>query len=767
MKVRNYILLCIFILNPLFLCLAGSISGIVIDASSSNPISGIWVTAATRDWSYADFAQTQADGTYSITNLPADEYFVQIDTQGTSYSDYISEWYNNAYSFWEAIPVIVPSTGDVSNVNFTLEIGGSISGRVLRASDNQPIAGLFVDAEDINFGGGWASAQTDINGNYTLKGLYSGKWIVRVDTSGTDFVEEYYNNVYKESLATPVDVMQPNNTSNIDFLLDVGGYITGLVKDNSNTPLSNISISAYDYKSGEYISGATTIADGTYQIKRLYSGDYRVCARPTVSNYVLECYDESFSKQDATSVNVIQPNTISGINFILSRGGAISGNVRDKDTGEAIYDCRVVAYNANTGEEVSSAYPDSLGTYNIIGLYTGEYIVCVELWEGTEYIPQCYENALVRSQATPVSITAPNTHNIWFRLQKGGSISGTVVTDFFSNPISRVILLALYPVTGELISTGYTLGDGKYKISGLPSGNFVVYAWTGWTKNNYASEYYDNALTFSTATPVNVAPPQEIQNINFTLSDGGSISGTVTYGGKKVGNIIIGAFYENKFEPFVPLAFNFIEEPGSYKLNGIPGALWYVAAFLDTNENLLWDRGEPFGVYSQNPVAVIPLEETTNIDIVLSDTSPNRPPVLDQIGDKTVEANTELRFTVTASDPDGDILTFSATNLPQGATFDSANALFTWTPAEEQVGTYPGVTFFVSDTYGGSDSESITITVNPVSQNVEKSQGEEGCGCNTMVFTTKGNLLSFLFTSAIFLLLYYISLAILKNKKIK
>ncbi len=319
MKVRYFLLLFLFVLNPFFLSLADSISGVVIDAGTSNPISGILVTAATRDWSDAYFGQTQADGTYTISNISAGEYFVQIDTQGTAFSDYISEWYDNAYSFWEA---------------------------------------------------------------------------------------------------TPVDVTQPNNTPNIDFLLDAGGYITGQVNDESNAPLSNISLGAYDYKSGEYISGATTIADGTYQIKRLFSGNYRVCARPTLSNYIPECYDGVFSKQDSTSVNVTQPNTTSSINFILSRGGTIAGNVRDKDTGVAIYDCRVVAYDANTGEEVNYAYPDSNGMYNIIGLYTGDYIVCVELWEGTEYIPQCYDNVPVRSQATPVSITAPNTHNIWFRLQK-------------------------------------------------------------------------------------------------------------------------------------------------------------------------------------------------------------------------------------------------------------------------------------------------------------------------------------------------------------
>jgi len=92
---------------------------------------------------------------------------------------------------------------------------------------------------------------------------------------------------------------------------------------------------------------------------------------------------------------------------------------------------------------------------------------------------------------------------------------------------------------------------------------------------------------------------------------------------------------------------------------------------------------------------------------------PNAPPVLDPIGDKTVDEGSLLEFTVTASDPDGDPLTYSAFNLPVGATFDSITRTFSWTPTYEQAGSYPDVCFEVSD---GSltDSENVTITVNDV-----------------------------------------------------
>ena len=93
------------------------------------------------------------------------------------------------------------------------------------------------------------------------------------------------------------------------------------------------------------------------------------------------------------------------------------------------------------------------------------------------------------------------------------------------------------------------------------------------------------------------------------------------------------------------------------------------------------------------------------------DSSENRKPLLGAIGNKTVNAGELLQFTVTASDPDGDTLTYSATNLPPGAAFNPATQVFSWTPNSTQVGSYPGVHFEVTD---GKlvDSEDITITVN-------------------------------------------------------
>jgi hypothetical protein len=88
----------------------------------------------------------------------------------------------------------------------------------------------------------------------------------------------------------------------------------------------------------------------------------------------------------------------------------------------------------------------------------------------------------------------------------------------------------------------------------------------------------------------------------------------------------------------------------------------------------------------------------------------NQAPVLAPIGNKTGTEGQPLSFQVSATDADGDPLTYSASNLPAGASFSPTTRTFSWTPGFTQAGVYPGVHFEVSDGLD-SDAEDIQITV--------------------------------------------------------
>jgi len=92
----------------------------------------------------------------------------------------------------------------------------------------------------------------------------------------------------------------------------------------------------------------------------------------------------------------------------------------------------------------------------------------------------------------------------------------------------------------------------------------------------------------------------------------------------------------------------------------------------------------------------------------------NRSPVLEVIGDKVTEVGEELAFVVSASDPDGDFLSYAVSILPPGATFTEFRGvgkiyyIFRWTPRYSQRGTY-STTFFAEDPSGAADLETITL----------------------------------------------------------
>ena len=93
----------------------------------------------------------------------------------------------------------------------------------------------------------------------------------------------------------------------------------------------------------------------------------------------------------------------------------------------------------------------------------------------------------------------------------------------------------------------------------------------------------------------------------------------------------------------------------------------------------------------------------------------NRPPVLNAIGEQTVDEGDTLILQVTASDPDSDPITLSASPVPPNATFTDqrdGTGDFFFTPDSTQAGSYE-IVFTASDGEY-SDSERVVISVTTV-----------------------------------------------------
>ena len=84
--------------------------------------------------------------------------------------------------------------------------------------------------------------------------------------------------------------------------------------------------------------------------------------------------------------------------------------------------------------------------------------------------------------------------------------------------------------------------------------------------------------------------------------------------------------------------------------------------------------------------------------IVASEPNPtNHPPTISGSPPTTVAVGQTYSFTPTASDPDGDKLSFSIANRPSWATFNNATGALIGTPGSSNVGTFSNIVISVSD----------------------------------------------------------------------
>jgi hypothetical protein len=89
----------------------------------------------------------------------------------------------------------------------------------------------------------------------------------------------------------------------------------------------------------------------------------------------------------------------------------------------------------------------------------------------------------------------------------------------------------------------------------------------------------------------------------------------------------------------------------------------------------------------------------------------NAPPTIQGQPSANVVAGQAYTFQPSASDPNGDTLTFSVTNKPAWATFNASTGRLSGTPSAADVATYSGITISVSDGTASAVLNAFSITV--------------------------------------------------------
>lgn len=340
----------------------GSISGTVRNADGNQALADINVsaTADNMNW-WSD--RSREDGTYVIDGLPPGQYRVQAEGQEQGY---ILEYYNEQTRH-ENADLVTISTGDPHRVglDFTLDRGGVITGRVQRGSDEAPIAGADVNADPF-FGGPGAGAQTDANGNYVLSGLALGEYRVRANATG--YTAEYWQEKGDWGMADAVLVTDPLTVTNINFTLDSGGTFTGTIRDPEGNPASRARISVHD-EYWRFNEGAESDADGVFVVSGVPLGSYRLEAEPPSGS--------PWSRSEPVMVDMPTITETVNVGDIFLTRPVLVGQVTDPDGTVPIRDVWVTVHSEDWNWN-QGCQTDDQGIFRIGGLPDGNYTLEAE-----------------------------------------------------------------------------------------------------------------------------------------------------------------------------------------------------------------------------------------------------------------------------------------------------------------------------------------------------------------------------------------------------
>ncbi len=514
---------------------------------------------------------------------------------------------------------------------------GSISGRVTN-EDGNGIGEIYVTLHKSNSSATFIQrVKTGNDGSYVLADLAEDSYKIHFHGRlyQTVYLEEWYDDKSSFNTAEVVAVTASSPVvTDVDAELALGGSISGRVTDEVGNGIAGVSIHAYN--SSPWFSThkgfVNTALDGSYTIPGLPSGSYKLDFDS--SHYAREWYSNRRTFAQANAVTVAAPQTTSGINTVLSQGGNITGRVTDQQ-GNGIEGIGVTAYDPVTGDGDGSVRTESSGYYTLPSLATGTYRIefnagHVNLDNGTNYISTYYNNKKGFFISDTVFVVAPETtSNINAVLGVGGSISGRV-TDSEGQGIASVDVSiygsSSYSLYGAVVERSSTDTDGKYTVRGVPVGSYKVQFET-YNKNtdndtSYNNMWYNGGKSFADAEVVQATAPDAITSgINAILTDGGSVSGTVS---DKSGQGIAGIFVYAYADSSSPLGYGLTDLDGKYTIPGLPEGSY--AIFFDSfPRNVLdGDRcidewyGDKTDFFHANLVTVTaPNTITSGIDAVL------------------------------------------------------------------------------------------------------------------------------------------------------
>jgi 5-hydroxyisourate hydrolase-like protein (transthyretin family) len=507
-----------------------SISGVMIDKVTRQPVSGGTVRLEQGGTIVTEFKYTGADGAYSISGVQPGVYRVT----GLQLNDY-QNWFQD-YTF---------NPGAHLAVNLEMvPLTARISGTVLDKATGQPIADATVRLEqgsDIIY----TFKYTTSDGTYHFEGVAPGTYrLVALQ------LEQYVNRFYDVSLVAGGNVAGAN--LDMDHLPGLTGHV---VDDVTGVPVAGATVRLH-------LDGATP-----YEAVTDESGSY-VFSNVLTATYTMDCLKLDTHQNWGPESITLGANDRKIVDIRLVPLAAISGVVKDRNSGAPVADA-TVRLEQGSAIRYTFSYTSADGRYSISGVQPGTYrVVALQI---------DHQNAFVDRSLDPgshVSLDLTMTPTL-------ASISGVVRDNGSRAPLADATV-RLEQGTAIKYTFKYTGATGAYAFSGILPGTYNLVGLHPTDYSNKAQQITINAGDVSTGLDIDmVSTTARIHGRVFDAATGAPVVGATVR--LEQGSTIVYTFKYTDGDG----AYSFSSvNPGAYRLVGLE-----LTNYLNTSINQQLDAG--------------------------------------------------------------------------------------------------------------------------------------------------------------------------------
>jgi protocatechuate 3,4-dioxygenase beta subunit len=314
--------------------------------------------------------------------------------------------------------------------------GATLVGRAVLAGSATPVAGVMIDAIQIEGGGDQSWAQTNDEGRFQVEGLSPGRYRVEATSEGREG--------YSKSSTT---LAMGETSAEVLIELDPAYVVRGRVVDKATgEPCHDGTVTITDRKQNEF-SRATVEPDGWARMASVIPGTYRVA---------VVCKDH-IDREDYPEI-AIKDGDAPPLTWEVDRGEAVRVLVVDA-RGRPVTKATVMAFSSGPGATVGVVdQVEADGAFHVSGLKPGDYNVSVNTANGDR-------------QEQQVTVSLGREEHLTLTLAGAGSIEG-IVEDDAHHPVPNVQITA----QGAGFASARSLDDGTFSMTGLPSGDYELRA---------------------------------------------------------------------------------------------------------------------------------------------------------------------------------------------------------------------------------------------------------------------------------------------------